>query len=179
MSMLYVSANVRLLRKLLIVAVVMFGFGFTLVPFYQKICDVTGLNAQSEELTRLVNAEVDTSRLITVEFVANTADGLAWQFEPLQKSIRVHPGQLTQVYYRAVNRVAQPVTGHAVPSYGPALAGQYFKKLECFCFRQQTLSAHEERRMPVQFLVDSRLPTDVRTITLSYTFYAGDAAGKS
>jgi cytochrome c oxidase assembly protein subunit 11 len=170
------SANRTLLLKLTVIAVLMFGFGFALVPFYKKICEATGINnlLQADEV---VNTQVDRSRLITIEFDANTHD-LPWRFKPLQSSLTVHPGEIAQVAYEVVNTRDQPVTGQAVPSYGPRVAGQYFKKMECFCFARQTLNAGETRQMPVVFVVDPALPQDVTTITLSYTFFeiAGTAS---
>jgi len=169
------SANRTLLLKLAVVAALMFGFGFALVPFYKQICEAAGINnlLQADEVT---NTQVDRSRTITVEFDANTHD-LPWRFKPMQSSLTVHPGEITQVTYEVVNTRNQPVTGQAVPSYGPKVAGLYFKKLECFCFSQQTLKAGETRHMPVVFVVDPGLPKDVTTITLSYTFFEIAGAG--
>jgi cytochrome c oxidase assembly protein subunit 11 len=92
--------------------------------------------------------------------------------------VEIHPGELTQVVYEVKNTLAEPVTGQAVPSYGPQHAAQYFRKLECFCFTQQTLAAGEVRQMPVVFVVDPGLPKDVNTITLSYTFFRVDGANR-
>ena len=107
---------------------------------------------------------------VRVEFDANL-NKLPWQFRPLTSVISVHPGELTQVIYEVENTSERPMTGQAVPSYGPQLAGEYFKKLECFCFTKQSFRPHEKRQMPVVFVIDSRLPADVNTITLSYTFF--------
>jgi len=169
------QANRVMLRKLLIIAVAMFGFGFALVPFYQKICEVTGINniLKADEVVK--NTQVDTSRTITVEFDANTR-ALAWNFQPLQVSVKVHPGELTQVAYEVKNTLPYAVTGQAIPSYGPQYAAEYFKKLQCFCFTQQTLKANEVRQMPVVFVIDPGLPKDVNTITLSYTFFEVDGS---
>ncbi|AYH45208.1 cytochrome c oxidase assembly protein [Azoarcus sp. DN11] len=178
------AENRRLLVRLAVAAVVMFGFGFLLVPFYQKICEVTGINNLVQPDT-VANTQVDLARSITIQFDANTHD-LPWQFRPLQTQISVHPGELATVAYEVTNTRGEPVTGQAVPSYGPQLAGQYFRKLECFCFAKQTLAAGETRTMPVVFVVDPGLPADVRVITLSYTFFevaarriAGDDAGSN
>jgi cytochrome c oxidase assembly protein subunit 11 len=112
---------------------------------------------------------------VTVEFDAN-ATHMPWQFRPLTNGMDIHPGQLTTVMYEVVNAQGYPVTGQALPSYAPREAQRYFKKLECFCFTQQTLQAHETKRFPVVFLIDPELPKDVKTITLSYTFF--QVAGK-
>jgi cytochrome c oxidase assembly protein subunit 11 len=162
--------NRRMLTRLSVVAVLMFGFGFALVPFYEKICLALGINSLVERSERAANTQVDLSRSVTVEFDAN-AHQLPWRFRPLTTHIAVHPGELVHVEYEIANVRSAAVTGHAVPSYGPALAGPYFRKLECFCFTPQTLAAGETRVMPVTFMIDPALPRDVPTITLSYTFF--------
>ena len=171
--------NRRLLVRLGLAAVLMFGFGFALVPFYEKICEVAGINNLLQP-DQAANTQVDPSRRVTIEFDANTHD-LPWRFRPLQNAVEVNPGQLVQVAFEVSNRRDAPVTGQAVPSYGPQVAERYFRKLECFCFARQTLAPGETRIMPVVFVVDPALPKDVHTITLSYTFFeiAGTrAAGK-
>ena len=165
------KANRRLLVRLLVVAVGMFGFGFALVPFYETICQVAGIrNVFQPDEAVPANTQVDATRSIAVEFDSNT-QRLAWTFKPVEGSLSVHPGAVTQVQYEIHNTLDRPVTGQAVPSYAPALAAGYFKKLECFCFQQQTLGPGETRRMPVVFVVDPALPRDIGTITLSYTFF--------
>lgn len=163
-------ANSRMLKKLAVIAVGMFGFGFALVPFYNAVCEASGINKGGEqELAK--NTQVDTSRTIRVELDASLNGNMPWKFAPLQDVVEVHPGQLMQVEYKAVNDSDVPITGQAVPSYGPALAVKYFKKIECFCFSKQVLQPHESKLMPVLFVIDPSLPKDVRTITLSYTFF--------
>ena len=161
--------NKRLSRKLAVVAVGMFGFAFALVPFYNQICVALGINS-IEKPDTVVNTQIDRSRTVTIEFDSNTHD-LPWRFRPLVGYLKVHPGELTTVEYEIVNVRGAPVTGQAVPSYGPQRAGEYFHKVECFCFQQQTLAPGETRRMPVVFVVDPKLPRDVNTIALSYTFF--------
>ena len=164
-------ANRDLLRKLLVVALGMFGFGFALVPFYEQICEATGIrNVFKADVAPAKNTQVDLSRSVGIEFDSNV-QRLAWTFRPLEPRVTVHPGAVTQVVYEVKNTLDRPVTGQAVPSYTPAGAAQYFKKLECFCFQQQTLGPGEVRRMPVVFVVDPEIPSDVGTITLSYTFF--------
>jgi cytochrome c oxidase assembly protein subunit 11 len=154
-------------------AVAMFGFGyFVLVPFYQVMCEWSGQNRVGEA-AQAVNTQVDKSRLVTVEFDTNL-NRLPWQFKAERSSIQVHPGELKQVSFEVRNDKNEPVTGQAIPSYGPAYAAQFFNKLDCFCFSQQTLAANEVRRMPVVFVIDPSLPKDVNTITLSYTFFEVD-----
>ena len=166
----HAQANQQTLVKLLVVAVAMFGFGYAMVPFYRAICDALGLNSVVKA-DAVANSQVDAGRLLTVEFDANLRSNLPWTFTPLEKSVRVHPGALTQVEFEVRNRSDRPVTGQAIPSFGPQVAGRYFKKLDCFCFTQQTLAPGEVRRMPVAFVIERDLPQDVGTVTLSYTFF--------
>ena len=169
------QANRRLLTRLSIVAAMMFGFGFTLVPFYERICEALGINLLVERSGDQGNTQVDLSRTVTIEFDGN-AHNLPWQFKSLTRHMAVHPGALMTVEYEVTNLRDHAVTGQALPSYGPAQAAVYMKKLECFCFRQQTLAPGEKRTMPVVFLVDPNLPADINTITLSYTFF--EVAGR-
>ena len=162
--------NQKLFARLAMVAVGMFGFGYALVPFYYQICAAWGVNSLGQLPEKPGNTQVDATRTVTVEFDSN-AHGLVWRFKPLVNHIQVHPGQLATVEYEVVNDRAVAVTAQAVPSYGPQLAGEYFKKIECFCFTQQTLEPGETRRMPVLFVVDPKLPKDVNSIAISYTFY--------
>jgi cytochrome c oxidase assembly protein subunit 11 len=167
------SSNRSMLRKLVIVSVLMFGFGWALVPLYRKICEVTGINVvtlrDADAGSAARNTQVDLSRTVTVEFDANTRG--AWSFQPHVSHLQVHPGELVQVTYDLVNLQDRSVAGQAIPSYAPLQSAQHFRKLECFCFTQQTLAAGETRQFPVVFFIDPTLPADVRTITLSYTFF--------
>ena len=168
--------NRRLFVRLAVVAAAMFGFGYALVPFYYQICAAWGVNSLGEVPAEPVNTQIDRSRTVTIELDSN-AHGLPWRFRPLVRHIDVHPGELTTVEYEVVNERNESVTAQAVPSYGPALAAAYFNKLECFCFTQQTLAPGETRRLPVLFVVDPRLPKDVNSIALSYTFFELTARG--
>jgi cytochrome c oxidase assembly protein subunit 11 len=173
------AANRHTMSKLLVVALIMFGFGFALVPFYEKICEVTGIrNVFQPDAAAPRNTQVDTTRQVSVEFDANL-QRLPWTFRPLESHVSVHPGEVKQVLYEVKNLLDRPVTGQAVASYGPPLAGEYFTKYECFCFREQTLAPGEVRKMPVVFMVDPKLPADVNTITLSYTFFEVNGRGGS
>ncbi len=162
--------NRRMFTRLSIFAAAMFGFGFAMVPFYQKFCEVTGINNLIKPAAAVVNTQVDTSRWVTFEFDANT-HALPWKFVPMTRSVRVHPGEMVQVSFEITNTGAVPVVGQAIPSYGPKAAAEHVKKLECFCFRQQVLAPGERREMPVQFIVDGSLPKELNTVTLSYTFF--------
>lgn len=181
--------NRRMLGKLLVVALAMFGFGYALVPMYRTICDALGINvlSVSERVTgaglagnasRKANTQVDTSRKITVEFDANARG--PWDFKPAVRSVQVHPGELTTVMYEFRNKQDRSMAAQAIPSYAPMQAGSHFNKLECFCFNEYTLAAGESKQWPVVFYVDPKLPRDVTTITLSYTFFevAGKQVGK-
>ncbi len=172
--------NRRTLVKLSIVASLMFGFGYAMVPFYKQICQALGLNSLVPVATATAeNTQVDFARTVSIELDAN-AHHLPWRFRPLQNHVDVHPGELTTIEYEIVNTRNVAITGQAVPSYGPQRAGEYFNKLECFCFTKQTLAPGETRRMPVVFLIDPKLPADVKTITLSYTFFeVAGMGGKS
>ncbi len=160
--------------KLAAVALGMFAFGYTLVPLYNVICDVTGLNGKTGRVELERRGDVDSSRWVTVEFTGNSMSGLPWEFQPQQKTLRVQPGQTAVAYYEARNTSAEAITGQAVPSVAPNKAAAHFKKIECFCFTRQTLAALETRQMPVRFVVDAKLPQTVHTVTLSYAFFNAD-----
>ncbi|HEY2926224.1 cytochrome c oxidase assembly protein [Piscinibacter sp.] len=171
------SDNLRMVGKLLVVAVLMFAFGYALVPIYRSICKALGVNVLSLSEQALAgnaaatgrNTQVDLSRTITVEFDAN-ARGV-WDFKPAQRSVDVHPGELTTVVYEFRNIQNRTMAAQAIPSYAPMQASAHFTKLECFCFNEYTLKPGESRQWPVVFVIDPKLPKDVRTITLSYTFF--------
>jgi len=169
--------NAQMLGKLIVIAVLMFGFGYALVPIYKKICEITGVNILTPKdatVERVGNTQIDKTRTITVEFDAN-AQG-PWRFRPVVNSLQVHPGEMAQVVYEVVNTQARSIDAQAIASYAPQQASAHFKKVECFCFKQQTLGPNEAKQMPVVFYIDPALPKDVKTITLSYTFF--EIAGK-
>jgi cytochrome c oxidase assembly protein subunit 11 len=151
----------------------MFGFGFALVPLYDVICEVTGLNGRSASLTSqgVAGFEADESRLVTVEFVAVLNQEMDWNFRPQVARMQVHPGRQYTMSYIAENRRQEEVVGQAVPSVSPAAASRHFNKTECFCFTRQVFTPGESREMPVTFMVDPRLPQGVRRLTLAYTFF--------
>ena len=164
--------NRTMLGKLVVVAVLMFGFGYALVPVYKQMCEVLGINVLTQPdgmVERDPNTQIDKSRTITVELDGNSQG--PWRFRPTTRSIQVHPGELATVTYEVVNTQGRTVQAQAIPSYAPQSATPHFKKVECFCFKQQTLKAHEARQMPVVFFIDPALPREVKTITLSYTFF--------
>ncbi|HEY2816010.1 MAG TPA: cytochrome c oxidase assembly protein [Casimicrobiaceae bacterium] len=169
------NANRALLVRLCVVVAAMFGFGFALVPFYEKICQVTGIR-NIARADAAPNTQVDATREVRIEFDANVRN-LAWRFKPEVPVISVHPGEVTQAVFEVVNTEARPVTGQAIPSYGPQYAAQYFRKLDCFCFAKQTLQPGESRKMPVVFVVDPAAPRELATISLSYTFFEVEGNG--
>jgi len=171
--------NRTLVLKLGVIVVMMAGFGYALVPLYSAICDALGINvlSLSEQNTGLTsgsrerpeNTQVDTTRTVTVEFDANARG--PWSFKPAVTSMQVHPGELATVMYEFRNEQNRTMAAQAIPSYAPSQAGSHFNKLECFCFNEYTLKPGESKQWPVVFYVDAKLPKDVRTITLSYTFF--------
>lgn len=163
------------LGKLLLIIPVMLVFCASMVPLYRQICEVMGITA-TKSIAQ--NGQVDLSRVVKVEFDANLNRNFAWQFTPLDKDISVHPGAVATINYRVTNMMPVATTGRAVPSFGPVEAGLYFNKIACFCFSNQTLQAGESRDMPVTFFVDPKLPKDIGSIALSYTFFDVSAEQK-
>jgi cytochrome c oxidase assembly protein subunit 11 len=175
--MLIKRENIKMLGKLGVIVLAMFGFGYGLVPIYKAICEMTGINVLALGDKRIpgatpkmpANTQVDVSRTITVEFDANSRG--PWIFKPAQNTLKVHPGELTTVMYEFQNTQNRTMSAQAIPSYAPAQSGAYFNKLECFCFQQYTLAPGEKKQWPVAFVIDPKLSKDVSTITLSYTFF--------
>lgn len=169
-------ANFQMVGKLAVVTGLMFAFGYALVPLYKAICEMTGLNvlALNEQVVASAkpapqNTQIDTTRTITVEFDANSRG--PWDFKPAQRSLQVHPGELTTVMYEFQNIQNRRMSAQAIPSYAPQQAAAHFNKVECFCFNQYTLEPGEKKSWPVAFVIDPKLSKDVKTITLSYTFF--------
>ena len=170
------AANLRMVGKLCVVTAGMFAFGYALVPLYQHICEALGINVlavgerQVPGASRApANTQVDRGRTITVEFDANVRG--PWQFKPAVASMQVHPGELATVMYEFQNVQDRRMAAQAIPSYAPKQATSHFTKFECFCFAEHVLQPGESKRWPVTFIIDPRLPKDVSTITLSYTFF--------
>jgi len=169
--------NRSMVGKLVVVAALMFGFGYAMVPVYRSICSALGINVLSvserevpgNSNARSINSQVDLSRTITVEFDANARG--PWDFKPALRSVDVHPGEMATVMYEFRNIQDHAMVAQAIPSYAPKQAGPYFNKLECFCFTEQRLGPGEFKRWPVVFVIDPKLSRDVKTITLSYTFF--------
>ena len=175
-----IADNRRMLGKLVAVVGLMFAFGYAMVPIYKTICEALGVNvvalAEVQSGSEVpANLQVDLARTVTVEFDANARG--PWDFKPAQAKVDVHPGEVTTVMYEFRNRQDRTMTAQAIPSYAPASAMAHFKKLECFCFTEHVLKPGESKEWPVVFVIDRKLPKDVRTITLSYTFF--EVGGKT
>lgn len=169
------AANRRLAVKLGIVTLAMFGFGYALAPIYDLMCQAFGLNGKTGRVEAPVAATpVDKTRTVTIEFTGLATSGLPWEFRPLTKKLAVHPGEMHEVRYWVRNATNETITGQAVPSVAPGLIATHFKKIECFCFSQQTLQPGEAREMPVRFTVAPGIDPKVQTVTLSYTFFNTD-----
>jgi cytochrome c oxidase assembly protein subunit 11 len=163
--------NIRLVSKLTLVVALMFGFGYALVPLYRAICEALGINvlSQSERRAQAENSQIDFSRTVTVEFDANARG--PWDFKPAKNFVKVHPGELVTVNYTFRNRQNRTMAAQAIPSYAPRQSMAHFHKYECFCFNEYTLAPGEAKEWPVVFVLSPKLPKDVNTITLSYTFF--------
>jgi len=171
------AETAKMVGKLAVVAAGMFTFGYALVPIYKHLCEITGINILALGEKQVpgasgatpANTQVDRTRTITVEFDANARG--PWAFKPAQRSVQVHPGELTTVMYEFQNVQNRRMAAQAIPSYAPHQAAAHFNKLECFCFQQYTLEPGEKKQWPVAFVIDPKLSKDVTTITLSYTFF--------
>ena len=161
------------LFKLVMIPVLMFGFGFALVPLYDVFCEITGLNGKTGrvEAAQVDQKQVDTSRTIKVKFLANTGNGLRWTFEPVVTDMEIHPGQVYEAMYRVSNKTNKATVGQAVPSVSPNQASLHFNKTECFCFTNQELAPGETRDMPLRFVINHAIPEEILEVTLSYTFF--------
>jgi cytochrome c oxidase assembly protein subunit 11 len=174
--------NAAMVGKLAVVVMAMFAFGYALVPIYRSICEALGINvlSKAERVAvgfdgKSLNTQVDRSRTITVEFDANARG--PWDFKPALRSLVVHPGEMATVMYEFRNKQDRAMAAQAIPSYAPKQATAHFNKLECFCFNEYTLAPGESRQWPVVFVIDPKLPKDVTTITLSYTFFEVQGKG--
>ena len=170
--------NKALVKKLLWLVLGSLLFAFALVPLYDVLCSLTGLNGKTNNSAAVLSkAKEDDSRWVTVQFTTNVMPGLGWNFYPKQPSIRVHPGKIESVVFVAKNITNQTVVGRAVPSITPGIAAANLKKIECFCFVNQSLKPGEQKEMPLRFFVSPDLPKDVSEMTLSYAFFPAVNAG--
>ena len=168
------QANRKLVKRLLLVVAAAGVFGFAMVPLYDALCKITGLNGKTggaASAQKVQARKIDTSRSVTVELGGNTMQGLSWEFAPNQNTFRVHPGEIVRTAFHVKNPTNQVLKGQAVPSVSPGWTAQYFNKIECFCFKQQTLNPGESKEMPLTFFVSPELPEGVKEIALSYAFF--------
>ncbi|MDP5292812.1 cytochrome c oxidase assembly protein [Oceanimonas sp. CHS3-5] len=172
--------TVRKARRLGLVAVAMFGFGFALVPLYDVFCDITGLNGKTDDTAAVAARHVDAARLVTVEFITYQHTGLSGEFSPSVQRLQVHPGEMHRVDFTVTNPRVDSRVLRAIPSVSPGRAAGYLRKTECFCFEEQPLDGRAQAVMPMSFYVDEALPDDIEVFTLSYTLYdiSEQAAGQ-
>jgi cytochrome c oxidase assembly protein subunit 11 len=169
----------RTLKRISLISLGSFVFAFSLVPLYNVACEkVFGIKLErgAGGAQQVAGMRVDSKRSIHVQFDGTVNSKLPWQFKPMQLALDVHPGQQYEAMFLARNTSSEAIVGNAAPSIAPNEASGYFTKTECFCFTQQMLKPGESRLMPVRFIVNPSLPSDVSIITLSYTFYRNDTA---
>lgn len=171
--------NRRLVGRLVVMAVAMFGFGYAMVPLYGVFCDLTGLGGRSVQISANTEGVQASDREVTIRFLATTHSDLPWQFQPLEKTSTIKLGELSETRYLAMNPTAQDIIGQATYNVVPPEASLYFVKTECFCFTEQLLTSNESREMPVYFFVQPDLPESIKEITLSYTFYRNEKAERT
>lgn len=166
------TSTASLARKLALVAVCMFGFGYALVPLYDVLCKITGQNQKPNEIAVAeTEYKADLTREVVVEFVTSVNSSTPLDFQVEKKSLIVHPGKYYTINFSAKNNSASQLVAQAIPSITPGLTVDYFKKTQCFCFTEQVFAANETKIMPVRFVVKPDLPDRYKTITLAYTFF--------
>ena len=166
--------NLKLARTLLVVAITMFGFGYALVPIYDVLCEWKWIERdRPDDIKKVpeVAYTVDVNREITVEFLTVLNESTPMIFRAETKQLKVHPGQYYTVNFYAENKTNKEMKARAIASFSPALISQYFEKIECFCFSEQTFKAKEAKTMPMRFVINPEIPEQYKTITLSYTFF--------
>ncbi|MGV0035381.1 MAG: cytochrome c oxidase assembly protein [Candidatus Azotimanducaceae bacterium WSBS_2022_MAG_OTU7] len=162
----------KTIRQLIFVVVGMFGFGFAMVPLYDILCEITGLNGKTAGKYAASDVqEVQEDRLVTIQFLASNNANMPWEFRPKVRMMKVHPGKLNTAEFYARNVTSEAMVAQAVPSVSPFYAAEFLHKTECFCFEQQQLATGEDLNMPLRFIIDSQIPESVTTLTLSYTLY--------
>ena len=175
-----VSDKAGLVKQLIIIALIMFGFGYALVPLYEVFCRVTGFGGKTDIIQEAAanNAQL-IDRDVEVTFTSHSHTSLPWEFKPITKGLNVKVGEIQDAVFYVKNYSNRAITGMATFNVTPARAGFHFKKTECFCFTKQVLQPGEEQEMAVRFLLDKDLPDDVHELTLSYTFFDNEKhAGK-
>ncbi len=165
------EANKSLIIRLVGVVAGMFVFAFALVPIYDVFCDITGINGKTKGQALYKEVVVDPNRLITIEFITKVNRGMPWEFRAMQKSVTVHPGELSEVKFYAKNNSTKDIVGQSIPSISPGEGSLYLSKTECFCFDQQPLAAGAEAEMPMKFYIDPDIPKHITRLTLSYNLF--------
>ena len=166
------KAHLIIAGKLSLLVIGMFGFGYLMVPIYNILCDITGLNGKTSSVAVVAPESPEAvDRTVTVEFVSVVNSSAAWSFKPMQRTMQVVPGQTYNASYEVVNLTGRPAVGQAVPSVAPSRAAKYFNKVECFCFTHQQFGVGDRKEMPLVFFVEEDLPRSVDTVTLSYTYF--------
>lgn len=166
------NKNTKLVRLLLIVVVGMFGFGYALVPLYDVLCDITGLNGKlTRDSVKEAHYEVDAEREITLELMTELNESTPLVFKAETKKLKIHPGAYYTVNFFAENMTDKTMVAQAISSFSPGAVAEFFNKTECFCFKQQTFAPRERKTMPVRFAINPALPKEYKTITLAYTFF--------
>jgi len=163
--------NRKTTRRLILVAVGMFGFGFALWPLYTVLCEVTGLGGRAIQISDNNDQAVASDRTVSIRFDANVNSSLPWEFKSIEKVSEYNLGVPSKAAYLTTNPSGDTITGQATYNVTPPEAALYFVKTECFCFTEQTLAANESQEMPVYFYIKPDLPEHIKDITLSYTFY--------
>ena len=164
-------SHTRVVRRLVLVAVAMFGFGFAMWPLYSVFCDLTGFGGRGVQVGESSENVQPSDRQVRLRFDATVNSGLPWLFQPMQKSATVTLGEMSETLYLAMNSTDQAMVGRAIFNVTPPEASLYFVKTECFCFTEQLLQANESREMPVYYFIQPDLPDHIKEITLSYTFF--------
>lgn len=170
------TSHKKVVRRLLLVSVGMFGFGFAMWPLYNVFCDLTGLGGRGVKIVEEAGELQKSDRQVRIRFDATVNSSLPWQFEAVDKLLTVTLGEMSEAKYLAANLTDTPLAGHAIFNVTPPEASLYFVKTECFCFTQQVLQAQESREMPVYYFIQPDLPASIKEITLSYTFFPDEEA---
>ena len=165
------TSNTRLVWKLVVVAMLMFGMGFAVAPYYDAVCSYFGISGRVKEATAEQAFTVDATREINLEFVSVVNGNMPLAFRAETAKLKVHPGQYYTVNYYAKNTSDNKLTGRAIPSISPSWASSFLKKAECFCFSEQEFEPNKERKLPVRFVIDPAIQSDIKDMTLSYTFF--------
>jgi len=165
--------NIKTAKKLIFICFSMFLFSFALIPLYNVICDVTGLNGNTSNLKEKVESysESVSAEKLNIQFIAHQSNDNKLTFKPSEFEMTISPGKVYSTMYIATNKTNSEIVGQAIPSVSPNEASRYLKKIECFCFEQQTFKPGEVVKLPLYFAIDEKLPSRIKTVTLSYSFF--------